>query len=330
MPLPAGTAKFVESFPPMPLSSCLLDSVAVLRVSGPQGADLLHAQLSQDFQNWPADQARLAALLNPQGRMLADFTALQWAPEQIVLLLDASIAAAALQRLRMFVLRLKCTLDDVGAQLQRHGLLGATPDDYPVHLAPPPQPWGVRRLDSGALLLRLPQADPAVRCLLVSDSTQPAQQTLQTELAALPAQSASAWALQDIRAGLPHITQATQQLFVPQMLNLELIGGLNFKKGCYPGQEVVARSQYRGTLKRRTYLVSSAAPLQAGQEMVHVADPGQPCGLVVNAAPDDAGRWWALAELKISLAEQPGLHLGDASGPVVEIGALPYALTAPA
>ncbi|MDD4887094.1 MAG: folate-binding protein [Thiomonas sp.] len=314
----------------MPLFSCPLDSVAVLRVSGPQGADLLHAQLSQDFQNWPADQARLAALLNPQGRMLADFTALQWAPEQIVLLLDASIAASALQRLRMFVLRLKCTLDDAGDALQRHGLLGATWGNYPARLAPPTQPWSVRRLESGALLLRLPQTGHAVRCVLISDSTQPAQQALQAELAALPALSPSDWVLQDIRAGLPHITQATQQLFVPQMLNLELIGGVNFKKGCYPGQEVVARSQYRGTLKRRTYLVSGAAPLQAGQELVHAADPGQPCGVVVNAAPDDAGRWWALAELKIALAEQPGLHLGDANGPAMDVGALPYTFPAPA
>lgn len=314
----------------MHLSSCLLDSVSVLRVSGPQGADLLHAQLSQDFQHWSPDQAQLAALLTPQGRVLADFTALLWAPEQIVLLLDTSIAAPVLKRLRMFVLRLKCTLDDASAQLQRHGLLGKTLDDYPAHLAPPAQPWGVRRLDSGALMLRLPQADDGVRCLLLSDPANPLQAALQTEVSALPALSPSAWALQDIRAGLPHVTAATQQLFVPQMLNLELIGGVNFKKGCYPGQEVVARSQYRGTLKRRTYLVSSSAAMQAGQELVHESDPGQPCGVVVNAAADDAGRWWALAELKIALAEQAGLHLGDATGPAVELGALPYALTDPA
>jgi folate-binding protein YgfZ len=313
----------------MPLSSCSLDSLAVLRVSGPQGSDLLHAQLSQDFRNWPPDQARLAALLTPQGRMLADMVALQWAPQQILLLLDASIAQGVLQHLRKFVLRLKCTLDDATAQLHRVGLLGTHARDYPSHLTPPAQPWEVRQLDGGGLLLRLPQADDAVRCLLLLDTTQPAQQLLHAELTALPALPAAAWALQDIRAGLPHITQATQQLFVPQMVNLELIGGVNFKKGCYPGQEVVARSQYRGTLKRRTYLVISPAPMHPGQELVHSADPGQPCGVVVNAAPDDQGRWWALAELKIALAEQPGLHLRDAAGPEVEVGTLPYALTAP-
>ena len=313
----------------MPVLSCPLDQLSLLRVSGPQGADLLHAQLSQDFQHWPHEQARLAALLNPQGRMLADFIAVHMAPEQIGLLLDATIAAAALQRLRMFVLRLKCTLDDASAQWARHGLLGDTADDYPASLTPPAQPWGVRRLDNGALLLRLPQADETVRCVLLTEREQATQAALRAELAALPTLSPSEWALQDIRAGLPHLTAATQQLFVPQMLNFELIGGVNFKKGCYPGQEVVARSQYRGTLKRRMYVVSGPAAMQPGQELVHAVDPGQPCGVVVNAAADAAGFWWALAELKIAFAGQKGLHLGSAEGPELKLGALPYALTAP-
>lgn len=313
----------------MSLSVLSLETLGVLRVSGPQGVDLLQAQLSQDFRNWSAEQSRLAALLNPQGRMLADLIALQWAPEQILLLLDASIAQPVLQRLRMFVLRLKCTLDDASTQLQRFGLVGASADDYPPQLAPPAQPWDVRRLGGGALLLRLPQADAAVRCVLIVDPAQPAQQALRTALDDMTAMSAAAWALHDIRAGLPHITAETQALFVPQMVNLELIGGVSFKKGCYPGQEVVARSQYRGTLKRRTYLISSTAPMRPGQELVHVADPGQPCGVVVNAAPDDSGSWWALAELKIALAQQPGLRLDRADGATVEIGPLPYALTTP-
>ena len=311
----------------MPLSSCSLDTISVLRVSGPQGADLLQAQLSQDFQHWKPEEARLAALLNPQGRMLADFVAVQTGPEQIALLLDASIAAAALQRLRMFVLRLKCTLDDVSAQWARYGLLAASADDYPAELAPPAQPWSVRPIAGGALLVRLPQADASVRCMLLAEVGQPALAGLGERLAGLPPLPASDWALQDIRAGLPHLVATTQQMFVPQMLNFEHIGGVSFKKGCYPGQEVVARSQYRGTLKRRTYLVSGAAAMLPAQEVVHTADPGQPCGVVVNAAVDAAGTWWALAELKIALAEQPGLHLGSIDGPALHVGALPYALT---
>ncbi|MEW6560181.1 MAG: folate-binding protein [Pseudomonadota bacterium] len=313
----------------MPLSSCSLDSLSVLLVSGPQGADLLHAQLSQDFQHWKSEEARLAALLNPQGRMLADFIAVKIGPEQIALLLDASIATAALQRLRMFVLRLKCTLSDASAQWARYGLLAESAEAYPPDLVPPNQPWSVRQIDGGALLLRLPQADASVRCLFLAEVGEPTQAALHARLAALPPLSPSDWALADIRAGLPHLVAATQQMFVPQMLNFELIGGVSFKKGCYPGQEVVARSQYRGTLKRRTYLVSCSSAMQPAQEVVHSADPGQPCGVVVNAAADAAGTWWALAELKIALAEQPGLHLGSIDGPALQLGALPYTLTVP-
>ena len=313
----------------MPLLCRPLDHLSVLRVSGPQGADLLHAQLSQDFQHWPADEARLAALCNPQGRMLADLLAVQWAPEQIALFLDASIAAAVLQRLRMFVLRLKCTLEEASSSLLRLGLLSDTAADFPASLQPPAQTWSVRRLDSGAALVRLPQADARTRCLLLLDPAQPAQAAVQQELAVLPVLAPDAWAIQDIRAGIAHVTTATQQLFVPQMLNYELLGGVNFKKGCYPGQEVVARSQYRGTLKRRTYLVRSTAPMHAGQEIVHSADPGQPCGVVVNAAQDETGQWAALAELKIALAGQAGLHLGAADGPEIVPGTLPYVVIGP-
>ncbi|WP_298292070.1 folate-binding protein [Thiomonas sp.] len=313
----------------MTSSSCSLDSLSVLRISGPQGVDLLHAQLTQDFRHWPDDQARLAALLNPQGRMLADFIALREDAQHSLLLLDASIAAQTLQRLRMFVLRLQCTLEDATADWQRQGLLGSDAAAFDPRWAPPPQPWSVRRLAGGALLLRLPQADSSVRCLLLTAGADAAQMALHRDVAALPALTPAQWALQDIRAGLPHITAATQQAFVPQMINFELIGGVSFKKGCYPGQEVVARSQYRGTLKRRMYLVSCAAPMQPGQEVFHEADAQQPCGLVVNAAADASGRWWALAEIKIALAQPTGLHLQGAAGPALELGTLPYALSVP-
>ena len=310
----------------MPLLCRSLDQLGVLRVSGPQGSELLHAQLSQDFRNWPEDAARLAALCNPQGRMFADLLAVRWSPDEILLLLDRSISAATLQRLRMFILRLKCAVEDADAAVPRFGLIADRDAEFPDWLAPPAQPWGVRRPVHGAALLRLPQADAKVRCLLLLDRAQSEAAALHGRIAAIPELPAAAWALADIRAGIAHVTTATQQAFVPQMLNFESIGGVSFGKGCYPGQEVVARSQYRGTLKRRTYLVRCDAAMQPGQELFHDADPGQPCGLVVNAAPDEEGGWTGLAEIKIALAAQPGLHLGSADGPGVATGTLPYAL----
>ena len=108
------------------------------------------------------------------------------------------------------------------------------------------------------------------------------------------------------------------------MVNLELVGGVNFQKGCFPGQEVVARSQYRGTLKRRAQVVRSAELLQAGQEVFHDADPGQPAGRVVLAGSlPDTGPI-ALVELKLAALEGGMLHAGTPDGPLLKLGALPY------
>ena len=110
------------------------------------------------------------------------------------------------------------------------------------------------------------------------------------------------------------------------MLNYESVGGVNFKKGCYPGQEVVARSQFRGTLKRRAYLVHGDAPMQAGQEVFTAADAEQPCGLVAQAAPAPGGGHDAIVSIQISALDAGDLHLGAAQGPVLTLLTLPYPL----
>ncbi|WP_369973935.1 folate-binding protein YgfZ, partial [Pelomonas sp. KK5] len=137
------------------------------------------------------------------------------------------------------------------------------------------------------------------------------------------------WQWLELQSGLPWVLAATSEQFVPQMLNLELLGGVNFQKGCYPGQEVVARSQYRGTLKRRTYLYELEGAAAPGQEIFHSADPGQPAGLVANAAQRADGRSLLLAETKIAALANGTLHLGSAEGPLLTPRELPYALTEP-
>jgi folate-binding protein YgfZ len=131
-------------------------------------------------------------------------------------------------------------------------------------------------------------------------------------------------------SGVPRIVAATVDRFVPQMVNLELVGGVDFGKGCYPGQEVVARSQYRGTLKRRAALVQSPVPLLAGQELFSSADPEQPAGLVVLAGTLRGQHHAALVELKIAALISGTLHAGAADGVVLEAVALPYAIPAEA
>ena len=137
-----------------------------------------------------------------------------------------------------------------------------------------------------------------------------------------PMLAAADWAELEVRSGVPRITAATVEQFVPQMMNLELVGGVNFRKGCYPGQEVVARSQYRGTLKRRAALFATGQPLRPGDEVFDPRDPGQPAGRVVNAA--DASPALALVEVKLAALDGPPLRAGSAEGAPLQALALPY------
>jgi folate-binding protein YgfZ len=175
-------------------------------------------------------------------------------------------------------------------------------------------------------LLRLADAFGAPRYQWLA-TTQTAD-TVAAELAArLNVAAPEAWRLADIQAGVPVVTAATQEQFVPQMVNLELLGGVNFKKGCYPGQEIVARSQYLGKLKRRTALVAiEDASVAAGTEVFTPADPEQPCGMVVNVAPNGAGGVDALVEMKLDALEAGAVHAGSAQGPALRFLAMPYVL----
>ena len=234
--------------------------------------------------------------------------------ESVFLQLPRELQPALQKRLSMFVMRAKAKLADAG-DLVVLGLGGAAAEAAlrPHFAALPAAPYG--KLDSPlGTLIRVADAFGAPRYQWL---TTPA-----TAAAVLPALRATlalggnqAWQLSAIHAAVPQITLKTQEQFVPQMINFELLGGVNFKKGCYPGQEIVARSQYLGKLKRRAALVTIAgADAQAGDEVFAVDDPGQPCGMVVNAAPNGAGGTDALVELKLAALEAGDIRLGSADG----------------
>jgi folate-binding protein YgfZ len=162
--------------------------------------------------------------------------------------------------------------------------------------------------------VRLPDVDGIARCMLAV----PAAPT-----SLLPPITADAWRALEVRSGIPVIEAATAEQFVPQMLNFEIVGGVDFKKGCYPGQEIVARSQYRGTIKRRMFLFECDAPLAAGEEVFHSADANQPAGMIVNAAPFEPGST-ALVEVKLAALDSGTLHARAASGAMLVRRELPY------
>jgi tRNA-modifying protein YgfZ len=288
----------------------------VIRAHGADARKFLQGQLTQEMLKWPPGQARAAGWCSAKGRLLASFVALSPAEDEVLLLCSADVLPATLKRLSMFVLRAACKLSDGSAATPLHGLIGSAAALGLPELAP----WQWRVLPEGGTLIRLPNGAGAVRWLHVG--------ALPQALASLPAFDPDHWRGLEAAAAVPRIVAINSEQFVPQMVNLELVDGVSFQKGCYPGQEVVARSQYRGTLKRRAFVLHAAVPVAPGQEVFHSADPGQPAGRVVNAGALPGGRHAALAELKIAAFDDTAgaLHLGAADGPLLERGALPYAL----
>lgn len=303
---------------------CRPANLGLIRVAGDDAATFLHSQLTNAVEDLPQGQARLAGYCSAKGRLMA--TLLIWRDAHgIAMQLSADLQPAIQKRLSMFVLRAKARLTDLGAESGIVGVAGAKGDSAlsAAGLPAPAEPWATASAGE-ATVIRLPDADGVPRWQIVAPAAQADALRASLCTTLLPA-DAELWDWLDIRAGIPRIVVATQEQFVPQMINFELIGGVNFRKGCYPGQEVVARSQYRGTLKRRMWLVSGEGETpDEGAEIYRADDPGQPSGMIVNAAPKPDGAGWdALAELKIDAAGA-SLHLGHAEGLAITVGELPY------
>jgi folate-binding protein YgfZ len=288
--------------PGMPdLSQLRLSDWGVIRAQGADAASFLHGQLTQDFALLDRDHARLAGFCTAKGRLLASMVGWRGGDDEILLALPAETLAATLKRLSMFVLRAKCKLTDASGEFAVYGLLGA----------PAAEAWSLQR-DEAGVQIALPGAGRALR-VQPADAPSPAGSAL----------TADDWAWAEAAAGMAWVRGATVEAFVPQMINFEVLGGVNFKKGCYPGQEIVARSQYRGTLKRRLQVFETEGPAAIGQEIFHSADPEQPAGVVAGAG-QRGGRTLLTAEIKLAALEGGSLHLGSASGAVLQAHALPY------
>jgi folate-binding protein YgfZ len=314
----------------------LLDRFGVIEAVGDDAASFLHGQLTNDVQHLDAASARLAGYCSAKGRLLASM--LTWrSGDAIRMLVSKELGAGVQKRLSMFVLRAKAKLADVSDQVCVVGLAGdvraalsrvfdALPDGVHVQVAGP-----------AGSLIRVPDGALRPRYLWIGPKAQ-VEALLPKLEAQLPRVSPAVWDWLDIRAGEPRITQPVVEQFVPQMINFDVLGAVNFRKGCYPGQEVVARSQYRGTIKRRVALANVAladeqvsaateAPaVRAGIELFHSDDPAQPCGMIVNAAAAPEGGFDLLVEIKLAALESGSVHLGAAEGPALRFLPLPYAL----
>jgi len=322
-----------------------IHEASLIAANGLDAVKFLHNQLTNDVQHLAeplaagVGKAQLAAYCSPKGRLLT--TMLMWqSADTVWLQLPAELAAPIQKRLSMYVLRDKVKLQAVAGnpdfpmQQVTLGLGGQAAGTALANWFPhlPPHAYSLCENTHGTLI-RVGDAFGAARYLWLCSEATAAAAWPQLAGALAPLDE-RAWDLSAIHAGVPQLSLPTQEKFVPQMINFELIGGVNFKKGCYPGQEIVARSQYLGTLKRRMMLAKVAATavgVVPGAEIFSSSDPAQPCGTVVNAqATQDEGLpcWHLLTEIKLAARQAGSVHLGSADGPPLQWLELPYALDA--
>jgi hypothetical protein len=306
-----------------------LTQFGVIDVSGDDAASFLHGQLTNDVQHLDAAHARLAGYCSAKGRLLASF--LCWrSGDTIRLLVSKDLQAAVQKRLSMFVLRAKAKLADASGELTVVGLAGDVRGALSGVFDALPDGVHVQVDGAAGSLIRVPDALGHLRYLWIGPKVQ-VDALLPSLDGKLKRVSPAVWDWLDIRAGEPRITQPVVEQFVPQMVNYDVLGAVNFRKGCYPGQEVVARSQYRGTIKRRTSLANVAGEadtVRPGAELFHSDDPAQPCGMVVNAACAQGGGVDLLVEIKLAALDGGSVHLRAADGPALRFLPLPYGLPA--
>lgn len=277
-----------------------LPHLGIIRAAGADAASFLHNQLTNDVLLMKNGQCRLAAFCNAKGRMQASFVVFKRSAEEVLLICRKDLMAITIKRLSMFVMRAKAKLSDATDEFHLLGLAGDV-----VHAAG----------DAAVLNLYPALGQPRALWVASKDVALPQGPTLSADL----------WQVGEVMSGIAWVELATFEAFVPQMLNYESVEGVDFKKGCYPGQEIVARSQFRGTLKRRAFIAEGTVAMTAGQEVFSSLDATQPCGLVAQAA--NVGECHvAVVELQINATENSSLHLGTAAGPVLNLLPLPYAL----
>lgn len=297
-----------------------LQHTGLIRFSGEEARAFLHNQLSCDVAALTFGRSTYGAYCNPKGRVLASF--LLWRSEQgLFMQLPSSLREPIQQQLSKFILRSKVKAENF---TDDPALIGVAGKDAAARLqqalgAAPTAPHDVVHVD-GATIIRLPVdryeiAVPREQAPRLAEALGAAEQA-----------GPEHWEWLAIRAGIPVILSATQEQFVPQMVNLDLIGGVSFQKGCYPGQEIVARMRYRGTLKQRMYLanVTSIEHPQPGEKFYSPTFGDQACGTLVNAARAPEGGYDLLAVIQISAAERGDLHWKSLDGPPLKLLELPY------
>ncbi len=302
---------------------CDLSHRALIRASGADCSEFLQGQLSNDIRQVGPSRHQLSSYCTPKGRILALFRIFQ-RQDDYCLTLPRELLAPTLKRLRMFVLRSQVTLEPDEA-LIGIGLAGPNSEKLlSAQLGALPALPDESVEQQGVSVLRLAGKHPRFALYGELNTIQGLWQALAADCRPIGRQGQD---LQTIHSALPEVLPETSEAFVPQMLNLQLVNGVNFKKGCYTGQEVVARMHYLGKLKRRMYLahLPSDSPIHPGEELASPqSSSGQGAGKVVLAAPNPQGGQDLLAVAEVSVAESGGLYLAEQENVSLSLLPMPY------
>jgi folate-binding protein YgfZ len=299
---------------------CDLSHLGLLQLQGGDALTFLQGQVTNDVQQLTGHNAHYSAYCSPKGRMLALFLAFKHY-DHLHLQMPRALTTAIAKRLKMYVMRSKVEVEDVTTSIIKIGLNGVNAAQLlqPLFAQVPLADYELVSLENGALL-KLPGATPRYEIFADLANAKIIWNALKQQ--ATPV-GYNGWEWLEIQAGIPEVTVNTQEQFVPQMLNLDLLGGINFKKGCYTGQEIVARTHYLGTVKRRTHLAHVNCTTQplAGDNVLNAAD--EPIGKVVRSALAPNQGYDLLAEIRLESVVAGDLFINTSP---LQLQPLPYAL----
>lgn len=301
-----------------------LTHYGVIAFSGPESRNFLQNQITNDLRTQSPEQAVFAGYCNAKGRLQANFLVIQ-RDQDFLLLLPDSLRERTQKRLSMFILRTQTQARCANPEWVRLGLAGPGARALLTEVwgAAPAAGLGVLQHPDG---LAIGLADERFDLLVAHDQAAAVQQTLAARTTPI---RPGAWDAELIHAGIPTIVPETFEAFTPQMVNLEVLHGVSFQKGCYPGQEVIARTQYLGKVKRRMFLAHltpGAGPISPGQPLYSAALPDQDCGAIANVVAARDGGYDMLVVARLDAWESGDLHIGSRTGPAVTALPQPYAL----
>lgn len=301
---------------------CDLSHLGLLEISGDDAVTFLQGQVTNDVKLLNASNAHFTGYCSPKGRLLALFFAFSH-HQKLYLQLNQKLLEPISKRLKMYVMRSKVNIINVSDTAVKIGLNG---NDVPELLATfftqiPTKAYEAINAEN-ATLIRLPSKYPRFEIICETERAKEIWQSLKAKCKPV---GRACWEWLEIQAGIPDIYVQTQEEFVPQMVNLDLLDAINFKKGCYTGQEIVARTHYLGKVKRRTHLahIATSTPPQAGDDVINASS--EAVGKVVRSAPAPSGGYDVLAEIRLESVETVDLSV---NGVKVEIQQLPYGLNA--